>query len=407
MSAHFNALTGQFLLSEQLIPAGKGQFYDLQNGNIVFGDLLVPKLGKTLFDDATLDLNFAKNLSLTDSVSGDNLVTFSRASSGTYVGSDGLIKTSPVNLLTYSDYSEVHTGTTAILQGTVEGPDGTFTAKAYERTSGSTTQVQKLETTGEVGKDYTFSVWLRSPVAGTSVRFVVGSPFEFSQPQPLTTTWQRYASTSLNNDTNTLRAFVVLSDDGDVVELWGAQLEEGTTATDYIPTQATISGAPRFDHDPATGESLGLLIEEARTNLVTYSDYSQVQGTTDAQLEGTAVAPDGTNTARRYSYPSLGLNSVTKITSNGVVGNDYTFSVYIRSTGTASSAQLFVGDPGEPTNYSISTTWQRFSATKSNNGSNLVRGYVNLINVGDEIEVWGAQIEEGSFPTSYLSLIHI
>ena len=81
MSAHFNALTGQFLLSEQLIPAGKGQFYDLSNGNIVFGDLLVPKLGKTLFDDATLDLNFAENLSLTDSVSGDNLVTITRASS--------------------------------------------------------------------------------------------------------------------------------------------------------------------------------------------------------------------------------------------------------------------------------------------------------------------------------------
>jgi len=97
MSAHFNALTGQFLLSEQLIPAGSGQHYDLQNGGIVFSDLLVPKLGGTLFDDATLDINFAENKSLTDSVSGNNLITFTRASSGTYVDSDGLIQSAAVD----------------------------------------------------------------------------------------------------------------------------------------------------------------------------------------------------------------------------------------------------------------------------------------------------------------------
>jgi len=43
----------------------------------------------------TLDLNFAENKSLIDSVTGRNLITFSRSQSGkeaTYVGSDGLIK---------------------------------------------------------------------------------------------------------------------------------------------------------------------------------------------------------------------------------------------------------------------------------------------------------------------------
>lgn len=45
----------------------------------------------------SLDLNFAKNKSLIDSVSGNNLVTFTRASTATYVGEDGLIKTAAVN----------------------------------------------------------------------------------------------------------------------------------------------------------------------------------------------------------------------------------------------------------------------------------------------------------------------
>jgi hypothetical protein len=46
-----------------------------------------------LFRSASLDLRFADKKTLTDRVSGTNLITFSRASSGTYVGSDGLIKT--------------------------------------------------------------------------------------------------------------------------------------------------------------------------------------------------------------------------------------------------------------------------------------------------------------------------
>jgi hypothetical protein len=45
----------------------------------------------------SLDLNFANNKSLLDNISGNNLVTFTRASSGTYVGDDGLIKTATTN----------------------------------------------------------------------------------------------------------------------------------------------------------------------------------------------------------------------------------------------------------------------------------------------------------------------
>ena len=36
--------------------------------------------------------------------------------------------------------------------------------------------------------------------------------------------------------------------------------------------QSATTNTPRFDHNPATGESLGLLVEEARTNLLNRSD---------------------------------------------------------------------------------------------------------------------------------------
>lgn len=52
------------------------------------------------------------------------------------------------------------------------------------------------------------------------------------------------------------------------IYIWGAQLEQSSTIGEYIRTTSTINSAPRFHHDPTTGESLGLLVEEQRTNLL-------------------------------------------------------------------------------------------------------------------------------------------
>ena len=45
----------------------------------------------------SLDLRFAENKSLTDAKTGASLVTFTRASTGTYVGSDGLLQSATTN----------------------------------------------------------------------------------------------------------------------------------------------------------------------------------------------------------------------------------------------------------------------------------------------------------------------
>ena len=46
---------------------------------------------------AALDLNFAVNKTLVDDVSGNNLITFTRASTGTYVDSNGVIQTAAID----------------------------------------------------------------------------------------------------------------------------------------------------------------------------------------------------------------------------------------------------------------------------------------------------------------------
>ena len=82
----------------------------------------------------SLDLNFANSKSLRDSRSTKNLINFTRASSGTYVDSDGLIKTSAVNKLLYSNEftnaAWTQSGLT-LVSSTTTAPDGTATATTF------------------------------------------------------------------------------------------------------------------------------------------------------------------------------------------------------------------------------------------------------------------------------------
>ena len=74
----------------------------------------------------------------------------------------------------------------------------------------------------------------------------------------------------------------------------------GTFVNENGLVATAASGAARFDHDTVTGKCLGLLVEEARTNLIKSSNnfifndwhFTQCQMTPNAM-----AAPDGTQTA--------------------------------------------------------------------------------------------------------------
>lgn len=125
------------------------------------------------------------------------------------------------------------------------------------------------------------------------------------------------------------------------IYLWGAQLEQRSSATAYTPTmdqpitkyspvlQTAFSGVPRIDHDPVTGECKGLLIEEQRTNLFTYSEFqtggdgvglakaSSIFGPLGDYTGAIAFARDTTSS---YKYKTLSATS----------GVTYTFSCYVK-----------------------------------------------------------------------------
>ena len=184
------------------------------------------------------------------------------------------------------------------------------------------------------------------------------------------------------------------------------------------------NNVPRFDHDPTTGESLGLLIEESRTNLAEYGTIVGGTGWYNRPAYTTtlndSVAPDGRTTATKitnlnaesdadlYSYEQYSIGSNKTITH----------SIYIKSPDTANVGKEihFRGKRigGTSSSWSqkfiLTAEWQRVTITHTYQSDNSTgRAYIgsdpNSNNPAGEATAclfWGLQVEEGSFATSFI-----
>ena len=101
--------------------------------------------------------------------------------------------------------------------------------------------------------------------------------------------------------------------------------------------QTAASDVPRFDHNPTTGESLGLLVEEARTNLVLRSEEfdnaSWAKDFTVATANQT-TAPNGTVTADKVAEDtSTNFHAVSQYVAGFASGAVLTLSIYAKAAG--------------------------------------------------------------------------
>jgi hypothetical protein len=215
----------------------------------------------------------------------------------------------------------------------------------------------------------------------------------------------------------------------------------GTFVNENGLIATAASGAARFDHDPVTGKCLGLLVEEARTNLLTYSEQfdnaAWIKSSTTITANA-ATAPDGTLTADRLLETAATITFYTYLTSPALTAGTYTASVYAKGDGSGRLLNLTLNQSGTyrqayfnlttgvASNVDAALTasiqtlpngWFRCSVTGTSSGNTTPflftaaaagEDSVFVLRAGSAsagIYIWGAQLEAGSFPTSYIPTV--
>jgi hypothetical protein len=364
----------------------------------------------------------------------------SRAGSASYFDADGLLKLAGGNLLTNSNALTTwdNTNGASLTANYAVSPDGATNATRLVA-SAADCYVSRWVTLG-VGT-YTLSMYVKAVtpnrvamlwgyMAGTAVGTTTNprvavptdSYIRLSCTFIITTAGTVLLRLDPNEGANGENGAV-----GDEFYIYGMQLEYGSNMTAYqATTTAAIAPAARIGYDPATRISQGLVLENAATNLLTGSDRLDRWGTFNSStvFNGTHAAPDGTMSAvtlRNVQNNAGGRVQGVTITG-AAVGAKYTFSIWAKLKNASNGksvwlvARLLGGANGAGDTISVSLltdAWQRFSITTTvdyadrttlyaivGNGNDAGNGPTSI--PGQEIVVWGPQLEAGSVATSYI-----
>jgi hypothetical protein len=228
-----------------------------------------------------------------------------------------------------------------------------------------------------------------------------------------------------------------------------AQLEARSSVTAYTPTTTqpitnyipkllfAPANVPVFDHNPTTGEALGLSVWEARTNLLLRSqefDDAYWTKTRSSISADQIIAPDGTLTADKLVEDTSTNTHVLQrsISLGGSVDSSaYTISFYVKASErsflqaydngqSASGATVFDLSTGAVTSgtgtiTSVGNGWYKcaiYPLKDSSTTAILVfvlqsdAGTSSYLGDGTSgIYIWGAQLEAGALATPYIPTV--
>jgi hypothetical protein len=366
--------------------------------------------------------------------SGDMSVV--RATTATRVNSAGLVELVPYNLFTYSQtFSNADwTKANVTVTGGQSGYDGS--SNAFLLTDNSTNDYHIVRQTPIVSGQYTISVYAKANtlnwllIRGVQSSANVRAWFNLSTGvvgivetngtatiESVGNGWYR-CSLTIADFQSGFESYIGMSNangtsnyvgSGQSIYIQNAQSNLGTIQP-YQKTETRLN-IPRLDYSNGTCPSL--LVEPQRTNLVTnssaFSNWLNAGGTV---TNNTTTAPDGTMTADTLT----GLRYQV-----GFGTNVYTFSCYAKANGGSGNFYIRVDAPATfqtlfdlingvidsvPIGYTatikdVGNGWFRCTMTTPN--ITLVNAVIASSDYGaNSTYIWGAQLEAGSYPTSYI-----
>ena len=376
--------------------------------------------------------------------SGD--FTFSRGSNlaATRVGVNGLIEKGRENLALYSNdfnnsYWITGAGTKPTCVQDQTDPFGnannawtiTGAGTAYSRlmlpSQTISTTMQTLSFFVKKGTKSFVEIWTaQSSVASLSYNFdtqvlggVDGVYNVIRKVDDIGNGWYRIAM-SINRDSGTSSETWGLSFDGssDSVIIYGAQQEYGLVATDYIETGASTAQAGILEDMPRLDYSGGascpaLLLEPQRTNILAYSEYFSASSVwlpnTITITDNYGTSPEGLSNSTRLVLGNLTASRIAYAPTL-TDGTTYTFSCWYKGTAGEKAYMEGNGSGGSGTQTSKLITftgdWQRedlqFVGGSSSNLIYIVDSRNGSEDSATDFEVYGAQLEAGSYATSYI-----
>lgn len=212
----------------------------------------------------------------------------------------------------------------------------------------------------------------------------------------------------------------------------------GSTAT-YVGPDGLIKTAgvneARYGYDPVTGEALGLLVEEQRTNLIPGDRINTWSAYGTFTRSSTLITPAGDLSAYKLCKTSGTFTEFHIRKNTGVqAAGSYCLSICVHETSdsviTLRPVHISCATPTSQVNFNpvsktfssqggyaditkcgytvLSGGWVRAWLVFTTPSSSSVDAGINLYTadgVGDGVSgafLWGAQLEAGSFPTSYI-----
>ena len=396
-----------------------------------------------------------------------------RATTATRVNSAGLIEVVPRNLLTYSnDFTNVIwvKNSCTISANSIISPDGTTNAsKLVEGTANDSHHIyQNVLSNGQNTFTFYAKAGERKFVYAYADNVAQGKCFDLENgilgvniiAAPLNSTitsvgngWYR-CSITISMTSTALRigvcsangTFSYLGNGTSGIYIYGAQLDQNSTATEYFPTTTRLN-IPRIDY--TNGSCPSLLVEPQSTNLCTFSnDFSNVlYNYQNASYYATPiVSPDGTsngygilantstNLPHRWYKTFVGLTGIKTTTiyankgtskylgigfnSNGSTGNN-NIVVYNLENGTIATNPNSIN----ATITSVGNGWYRCqhtfdfgtggtTADLCVHNAGVYNTYVtSSFQVSDFptattiLYIYGVQVESVAYPTSYIPTV--